>query len=274
MNRKPIEIRDLLAWTYREEMPKLERFTADEREDWFAEPAAWDAITRLSVLGCRVDTSGPAPDTRPLVYPHPDALLVNKAVMGFATWTIAMPDGWDALGDIEGLGDDERADAHRRGWDIAIPKGDRLGALVMRQAWLDRVPAWRDHGTIERRPMLGANGKPAWFRIVNAAGPGEAAQPREVDGFDAKSRRPHRGAYHKHYLHPCPSLLVAARIEYQAWALALHSLARDLQGTLSGFGVSCDVALWPWEGEGHAAVPRVLSVRPSGNASGASFEAA
>ncbi|WP_019998756.1 hypothetical protein [Aureimonas ureilytica] len=279
MNRKPIEIRALLAWTYREEMPKLEDFREGFERISVPSASTWDTIARLAVLGVRVDTSGPAPDDRPLVYPDPDAILVNETVLGFEDWTIAMPDGWDALGDLAEitdlvLTDAEREGAHRNGWDIAIPKGDRLAALVIRQAWADRGLPWRDHGRIERRPVLGANGKPAWFRVVNEARAGEVARPREVDGFNIKGRRPYAGAYRKHYLSPCPSLLVAARIEYQAWALALHHLARELRGKLARFDVSCCVPLWPWEGQEGDPSPRVLDVRPSTGASGEPFKAA
>ncbi|KTR07344.1 hypothetical protein NS365_04625 [Aureimonas ureilytica] len=274
MIRKPIEIRTLLAWVYGEEMPKREAFENDVRLFGgvsVPSTSAWDAISRLAILGVRVDTSGPAPDNRALVYPDPDAVLVDEAVMRLEMATIAMPDGWDALGDLAEITDlelteAERVDAHRNGWDIAIPKGDRLSAHVIRQASVDRVPAWRDHGRIERRPKLGANGKPAWFRVVNEAGPGEPARPREVDGYNRSRQRPYKGAYRRYYLDPCPSLLVAARIEYQAWALALHQITNDVQGKLSRFDVSCRVPLWPWEGEGRGSSPRVLSVRSSTDA--------
>lgn len=274
MIRKPIEIKTLLAWVYGEEMSKLEAFENDARLFGgvsIPSASAWDAISRLAILGVRVDTSGPAPDNRALIYPDPDAVLVDEAVMRLETATIAMPDGWDALGDLAEITDlelteAERLDAHRNGWDIAIPKGRSLCAHVVRQASVDRVPAWRDHGRIERRPKLGANGKPAWFRVVNEAAPGEPARPREVEGFNVKSRRPFAGAYRKHYLHPCPSLLVAARIEYQSWALALHHLARDLHGKLAHFEVTCGIPLWPWEAQDSFSSPRVLEVRASTDA--------
>ena len=268
MSKKTIEINALLAWVYREEMPKLDRFLEDERESLVASSSPWDAMYRLAVLGVRVDTSGPAPDDRPLVYPHPDAYVVNEAVRAFADWEIGFPEGWDGLGDCEGLTEAERADAHSRAWDIACPKGDRLGALVMRRAMVGGEPTWRDHGPIYRRTVRGANGKPAWFRVVNAsAGPGMPCKPREVDGFNKSRQRAYPGAYRKFYLDPCPSLLIAERIEYQTWALALHHLARTLRTNLERcFVLPCDVPLWPWEGEERRSSPRVLNVRPSTDA--------
>lgn len=267
MSKKSIEINALLAWVYREEMPKLEAFENDRRLWWddISVPSAspWEAISRLAVLGCRVDTTGPAPDDGPLVYPDPDALIVNKAVLGLDGAEISRPEDWSALGDCIGLTDEERADAHSRGWTIAMPKGDRLAALVMRRAITGRVPSWRDHGSIYRRKVCGANGKPAWFRVVNVGEPGRPCIPREVDGYNRSRQRPYKGAYQKHYLDPCPSLLIAERIEYQLWALALHRLADDLRGRLAAFKPTCTVPLWPWEGEGADPPSRVLLVRPS-----------
>ena len=246
-------------------MPKLEAFEDDSRY-WGgvslpSSAAPWDAISRLAVLGVRVDTSGPAPDDRPLVYPDPDALVVNDAVLGLQHSEITMPEDWDALCDCDGLTGAERANAHRQGWAIAIPKGDRLAALIMRRAVTGRAPSWRDHGTIYRRPVVGAKGKPAWFRMENAAlRPGGPAVPREVDGFNRSRKRPYPDAYRKFYLDPDPALLIAERIEYQLWALALHQLSHDLAGRLARFSVSCCVPLWPWEGESANRGRRVLSV--------------
>lgn len=264
MSRKTIEISALLAWVYREEMPKLDRFLEDEREQWVSSSSPWDAIERLSVLGVRVDTSGRAPDGRPLDYPDPDAYVVNEAVRAIAGWAIGMPEGWDALGDCTGLTDGERTDAYQRGWAIAAMRGDRLGALVMRRALVGGEPTWRDHGPIYRRIVRKANGRPAWFRMVSdAAGDGRPSLPREVDGWNPKGHRAYTGAYHKHYLDPCPSLLIAERIEYQAWALALQHLAATVAYRLTRFDVlPCDVPLWPWEDVERSRSPRVLTVRP------------
>ncbi|WP_244498209.1 hypothetical protein [Aureimonas ureilytica] len=275
VSKKTIDISNLLAWVYREEMPKLDRFLEDERDRWVVTASPWDAIERLAVLGVRVDTSGPAPDDRPLVYPHPDAYVVNEAVRAFAEWEIGFPEGWDGLGDCEGLTAAERADAHARAWAIACPKGDRLGATVMRRAVIGGEPTWQDHGPIYRRTVKGANGKPAWFRVVNEAGPGKPPMMRELEGWNSKSRRPYKDAFNKQYLDPCPSLLLAERIEYQAWALALHHLSRLLRTKLERFFVaSCNVPLWPWEGEERRSAPRVLRVRPSTSAPSAAPEAA
>ncbi|WP_082652470.1 hypothetical protein [Aureimonas sp. AU12] len=276
MSKKPIEISALLAWTYGEELPKLERFLDDEREEFLASPAPWDSITRLAILGVRVDTSGRAPDVRALEYPDPDALIVHEAVQGLASWEIAMPEGWSALGDCTGLTAAEMADAHRDGLAIAAPKGDRLAALIRRLAMTGRTPPWHDHGPIFRRLVCGANGKPAWFRMVRQPiGQGRPSCDVEVDGYNKSRQRPYEGAYRKHYLDPSPSVLVSERVDYQLWALALHALAGDLARRLGRFTVlPCRVPMWPWEGEEGPSQPRVLVAAKSTEPRQAGNEAA
>ncbi|WP_279483423.1 hypothetical protein [Aureimonas sp. SK2] len=269
MNKKHIEIRDLLAWTYQHEIPKLDRIDEEGRGRYrIASSSPWDALERLALLGCRVDTSGPGRDYSELVFPDADAMIVDKAVEALAEWTIEVDPQWDGLRDCQGLTPIEYAEAHRDGLAIAVPKGDRIAALVRRLAVTGQTPSWRDHGPIYRRTIKGANGKPLWFRMINAAaGPGLPAVPCEVDGRNPKTRRPYPGAYHKQYLDPSPAILLAERIEYQAWALALHSLASTLERRLSRFFVvPCTVPVWPWEGEEMRQPGRVLlSLAPKGD---------
>lgn len=260
-----IEIGALLAWALRDEMPKLDRFLADDGEDWIASRSPWDAMSRLAILGVRVDTSGVVMDDRLPDYPHPDAFVVNEAVQALASAELTMPEGFDALGDCIGLPDSDRAEAHRLGWDIACARWDRLSALVVRRARAGGEPTWRDHGPIYRRPVIGANGKKRWFRVVNeAAGPGLQAVPREVDGYNTKRQRPYPGAYHRYYLDPHPSLLVGERIEYQAWALALRQVGDAVRHRLTDWRLlDAMPPLCPWMGEEWEGGPRILISRVS-----------
>ena len=256
-------------------MPKLDRFLADDREDWIATRSSWDAMERLAVLGVRVDTSGVVMDDRLPDYPHPDAFVVDEAVQTLAGAELAMSDGFDALGDCIGLTDAERAEAHRLGWDLANARGDRLMALVIRRARAGGEPTWRDHGPIFRRPMRASNGKDRWFRIVNVAEPGQPAQPREVDGRNPKTRKPYPGAYRKTYLDPHPANLVGERIEYQAWALALRQVGDAVRHRLTHWRLlDAMPPLCPWMGEETQDAPRILISRLSTRARQAANSAA
>ncbi|KTQ99434.1 hypothetical protein NS365_23100 [Aureimonas ureilytica] len=260
MAKIAIDIRALLAWALVEEMPKQARFLRAGDGDFVSAPSAWASIERLAILGVRVDTSGAAPIDRLPEPAHPDALVVDEAVRALASAELTMPEGFDALGDCIGLTEAERAEAHQAGWDIACARGSRLMALVVRRVWAGGEPTWRDHGPIQRRPMIGPNGKARWFRMINeAAGPGMPARPREVDGRNPKTRKPYPGAYHRFTLHPHPLVLVGERIEYQAWALALRMVADQVRHRLTDWRLLDTMPpLWPWMGEEEQGAPRIL----------------
>ena len=263
---KAVVIEELVRWAYGQELPKLDRAT-DGGWSLPSGSSGWDMVAEIAMLGTVVDRSGAVPSAQfaEPEGPHPDALAVHHAVLGLAGSTLTMPEGFDALRDCTGLTEAERIDVHQRGFVIASAKGDRLAALLIRRGAIGDVPTWRDHGSIARRPVLGANGRERWFRVVNAsAGPGRPAQPQEVDGLDKRTQRPMRGAYRKTYLDPCPSLLVAERIEYQTWVLALDLLADALAGRMTAHrALPPSAPLWPWEGEGERVASRILLARSS-----------
>lgn len=260
---KKIGIEALLTWAYRDELPKLARLPEEQFCEMAGSSSTWAQIQQFALLGTKIDTSGSSglPDGVHVVeHPHPDALVVAAAVAAVVEASLDMPEGFDALSDMAGMTGAERADLHQRGFAIARTGGDQLVALVVRRAILGMEPSWRDHGPVKRRTVRSPNGKDAWFRMVTAAsGPGRPSHPQEVEGFDVRNHRPFRGAYRKTYLDPCPSLLAAERIEYQAWALALSLIAAQVRAAITSFDVedAC-VPLWPWEGEGRREAPRII----------------
>jgi len=191
------------------------------------------------------------PDVFAAAGPHPDALAVHAAVAGLGDMTVRIPDGWEPLVDLVGPGglrEAEAASATVRGIGRVVvtdADGDRiwregLVALVRRYAVLGSRPDWRAE-LPERRVMVGANGKPKWFRrtsvwsgAVDDAGNAIAEMgcwhEIEVDGFDGKQQRPYPDAYSKELLEPDPALAVEERAEWEAWRAAVAWLAEQLNG--------------------------------------------
>ena len=251
---KRIGIEALLAWAYRQELPKAQRegglATAVAASNWSVMAQYAETLTLIDVSnhwGC-------VPDFSSEDGPHPDAILVGQAVARLAGVSFEAAPGYDVLTDIaladgSRLTDGERADCHARGLAIAQINGGRMPGIVARLAILGRFPEWRALEAVARKPVCGANGKEAWFRMVErSAGEGRAPITVEADGFDRVRQRPHPGAYRKARLVPDPARLVSDRAEYQAYVLALAALAAELDGTLAAHRVDGPAhRLWPWD---------------------------
>ncbi|MCB8835952.1 hypothetical protein [Aurantimonas sp. VKM B-3413] len=281
---KRIGIEALLSWAYRQELPKA----GSGGEAGQALGGGWDAISDFGEIWTLIDSSnawGCVPDYSAEAEPHPDAVIVGRTVKALGDAWFEMPeaaDGFDMLADVrlsggERLTDGERADCHARGFALArVGMAGRVPGLIIRHAMLQTRPGWSAAGTVERRAVLNPQGGPAWFRtVMRSAGAGRPDLPVELDGFNRASRRPHPGAYQKTRLVPDPAGLVAERLDYQAWALGLATLAGDLAGRLAGHAVDGPyVRLWPWEGEGAHAAAVVSISEKSGEASGRAEKAA
>lgn len=263
--KKRIGIEALLAWTYRDELPKAGAARALAGVGIRRAYSAIEAYGEyLSLIDCAGENRfGVVADLMAMAEPDIDAVRVYEAVQGLNDLTIVLPDDWNPLGDLVGIepelpGLTARALRHISVLDangVRVMKGGP-SALIVKHAILGGCPAW-EADQPERRFELGANSRPRWFRrilVETSAGPIES----EVDGWDAKGKRPMAGAYRKTFLDPDPIEAVLGRAEYEVWHSALGWLGETLAGTLDGFDVvATERAARPWE-EAPELAPRVL----------------
>lgn len=253
---KTIGIEALLAWAYRQELPKAAEGSGGGGP---GVGTSWGMVAEFAELMTMIDRTnawGCAPDLTSDAPPHGDAVIVGEAVAALAGGAFTPPEDYDLLGDLADLKDAEKADCHRRGLQRAQISGRDLAVAVARVAMLGRAPQWESHGAPRRRPVLGVKGKPRYFRRIAAP---DGNGTIEVDGYDHVRRRPMPFSYQNYRLDPDPALLVAERAEYQAWVIALGVVAADLDGRLADHKVAApDLPLWPWED--HAAPLRQKAV--------------
>ncbi|TFF20805.1 hypothetical protein E3C22_18125 [Jiella endophytica] len=254
---KRIDIEMLLTWAYRQELPKAGSGTVSS----LVTQSGWGKMNDFTELLTLVDSCnhyGCVPDYSAESEPHPDAVIVGRAVKAMADISFDAGEDWDVLGGVivdgEPLSDAERTDCHRRGAVLALDtRLGRMPGLIVRSAMLGRAPGWGDHGEVARRTVTGPKGKPRWFRAApQSAGEGRAALVVEIDGFDRVKRRPFPGAYQKTVLSPDPARLVADRLDYQAYVYGLADLTARLQsgehGALAAHEVEgSSLPLFPWE---------------------------
>ncbi|NDV87987.1 hypothetical protein GTW51_14880 [Aurantimonas aggregata] len=263
---KRIGIEALLAWAYRQELPKAGSGTVRGHAGPGAGIGGWDMVADYGELLALIDTSnawGCVPDFGIEDYPHEDAVTVGQAVAALADASFEPAPDYDVLADLvleDGslLTVEERDDCHVRGLAIARINEGRMPATVVRMAMLGAAPGWTNW-PVARKRVSGANGRDVWVRLVTRAGPDGEAVTVEMDGYDRQRQRPYPGAVLKTRLTPDPVQLVVDRVEYQAWVLALGALVADLDGKLTAHALDgLDCALWPWEGEAARVAPRVL----------------
>lgn len=249
---RTIGIEAFLAWVYREELPKAEApgTGAALSAAMFGEEASsaafgaggWEAVSRQGELMAetvsdgRVNSYGVVP--LPAWYgapPHDDAFTAHRFVRDLARMDLGLPEGWSPL---QGLGlsaQEERAAIARAMPRIAVEEGDRWRLhfkpveLVRRFAILGGCPHWE--AEVPKARFVELHGKPQWFRIIMEEGAFGRLYEREVDGFNARSRRPFPGAYRKTFLDPDPMGTVIERAEYEVWHAALAMLAGDLNAS-------------------------------------------
>lgn len=254
---KRIDIETLLTWAYRQELPKAGSGTVSG----VVTQSGWGKMNDFTELLTLVDSCnhyGCVPDYSAESEPHPDAVIVGRAVKAMADVSFEAGEGWDVLGEVrvdgEPLSDAERADCHHRGVALALDtRPGRMPGLIVRSAMLGKAPGWGDHGEVARRPVTGPNGAARWFRRAErTAGEGREPVVIEIDGYDRRRQRPFPGAYRKTALSPDPARLVADRLDYQAYVYGLADLTARLQS--GGHGALADhevegssLPLFPWE---------------------------
>jgi hypothetical protein len=263
---KRIGIEALLRWAFCEELPKAGSGRSKLTGVGFGN--AWRSILGFGDLLAVVDDEGRnrfgvIADPNAEGEPHPDAIAVHDAVRALDDMEIELPEGWDPLADLDDIDAERpgliaRALAHVSVIDaegVRRMKGS-VSAIVIRQAILGGTPVWEAEQP-ERRFVLGANGRPAWFRTITVeteAGPITS----EVDGYDAKGKRPMAGAYRKTFLDPDPAEAALGRAEYEIWRFALDVLVERLAGLMDAHEATPSERAWrPWE-EAPELAPRVL----------------
>lgn len=258
-----MDVEDLLIWAYRAELPKVP-----------AEPvgparhgAGWASMSLWAKLGTVIDgpdvrnVFGVTPDMTAMDGPHPDALVVDRAVAELDGLHLDVPPGWWPFADMapaDGWGEaGARAvsDALDR---LAVPGEDGglrfktlPGWLVRKHAMMGTRPDWEAE-PIEYRQVRAANGKARWFvmhkvaQTVNGEIIGHAEH--EVDGWCPRRKRPLPGAYRKMELVPSPVYAACDRAEYEVWHAALVALVGLLAESLDTHRVTGPKrAARPWE---------------------------
>lgn len=265
---KPISIEDLLKWAYRVELVRRDEQPATAS-------ITSDALAMLRKYGTRVQTSGWLGSVGWLEErfpPDPDAVRVNAAVQRLDTMMIDRePVGLFDDPAFAELTDDEKAAAYAAARCRVIGRDGRfrssLAAFVIASAVLERPRPVRIADPIKRIELTASNGARMWFRTVTqSAGDGRPDFAVEVSGYNHKRQRPFPDAYRKTRLDPDPAPIIAERLEYQAWRMALDVLVEDLDGQLERFApIASDRTFWPWQAEyDHGSVDN-LSCRAIGD---------
>jgi len=263
--KKPIEIEKLLAWTFREELPKAGAARALTGIGFGRAHRAVEKFGEyLTLIDCDgINRFGVVSDLMAMEEPDPDAIAVFEAVTALDEIEVELPEGWNPLADMEGI-EAELPALLARALDkvtVVDASGARRmkvgpGALVTRHAILGDAPCWQAEQP-ERKVVLNGRGAPAWFRSITVE-TSDGPMRQEVDGFDPKGRRPFAGAYRKTFLDPDPLPAALARAEYEVWHSALDYLAAVLDGTLERFdALPSQRPARPWE-EAAMSEPRIL----------------
>lgn len=238
--KRLMDVEALLTWAFREELPK-------RRDDEDGRPREYKSISpmfAMAALGGRVENFSREPGF-PLAMgdPHPDAVLVEEAVLGLARFADHRFDG--PLGLITDL---------PRGLDEHAAMAGAMSQIVE----LVRIKA-----RLGGRPSFAASPVPAAI-VDNRGRPqvmimrGTKEEPCSAEG---KDRYP-RGAYCP--LHwDNPTSILIERAQYAAWWAGIDVIAHELAGKLATIGVlPPSAAQRPWTGEVDAVLPKRVLDNP------------
>lgn len=232
---KRVDIEELLRWTYRDELPRL-----DDRPSVFAAIRnGWAGVERYGELLTLVDVPtnayGAVIDLDATRGPDAAALVVADAVQALNDLDFVIPSDWNPIedfGDLGPLGPEAVTEA----LDLMGLTNDSrqarrpMAALMMRQAIMGGAPDWR--GDMPSIEVVSDGGKPLWFRKVFIPLAAGGDYEVEVDGRDPVARKPYRDAYRKFYLEPSPREAIIGRAEYELWCAALDMLSDELNKRL------------------------------------------
>jgi hypothetical protein len=259
MTMKTVGIDELLSWAFVHELPKGGGVDGLDNANsaWrmiFA--SSWGKVSRFAELMTMVDTGSRGEGMWiEQGEPHEDAVAVGEAVAALADCDIVLPEGWNPLADWGEVADGALAKsavaAAIARFNARTPsrRAAHLVSLVIGTAVLGREPAWDAEQPKVR--MVMREGRPAWFRIIQVRDDLGQMHPREVDGYNPRGGRPHRGAYRKFEFADDPVGDILARLDRQLWAAALARLDRQLRPKLAAHRLrACGIEASPWPG-GH-----------------------
>lgn len=250
---KTVTIEELLTWAFVHELPKgggvdgLDNANSAWR---MLEASSWGKITSFAELGALIDTSGNGSN-----YfieqgePHEDAVTIGRAVAGLQRCDVAIPANWHALADWPDT--DGMADAAvKRAVDrymvrTAQRRAAGIVSLVVGTAILGREPDYQAEPSKIR--MVERGGKPAWFVMRRMSHEDGQTYDLEVDGYNARTQRPVKGAYRKHEFSTDPTGDILGRLDYQIWVSALRRLEAAIATDLVAHRlVHSDRSMTPW----------------------------
>lgn len=221
---KRVDTEKLLQWAFRDELPKrmMPAFG----------PSYTSPLARMVDMGVQIQESGGEPGfPAALGEPHPDAFVIEEAVLAFERTDELGRDSraglaidWPAarravVGPLGGLLSDN--DPTLKHLQISIP------GLVALHAKMRTRPRWDLWPVPE--PIVGDNGKPE----VRLNGP-DGQKVKGRGGSDGVPWYP-AGASCSLRWWPEPREAAFVRIEYSIWWQALDTLAEHLDGRLSDY---------------------------------------
>ncbi len=239
--RKTGPVEAVIAWAWREELPKAPRKQEGPRDYM----RGWDKTGRYGELLSLVDMYGvnqwgAVPDFSADSWPHADAVAIGDAVMALDAYALELPEDWRPAPELDrfgGLGAKAVAEAWRR-----MTRDDGRGnvtlrlkpsELIVRNAILGPDIAAMDISDVEKVYVCHPNGKPKWFvavqvdTVIGANPDGSdrtVLETVELNGWDERRRMPKYGAYQKPLLDPDPVAAIIARAEHEIWLSALHAV--------------------------------------------------
>lgn len=261
---KTVTIEELLQWAFVHELPKgggvdgLDNANSAWR---MLEANSWGKITAFAELGTTIDRQRDGSN-----YfieqgePDSDAVAVGRAVADLGKMDVVIPAGWNGLADwpeTDGLAEAavRRAVEHYRKRPFQH-RAAMIVATVIGQAILGREMDWQAEPSKVR--MAERCGKPAWFIVRKAPDSLGQMHDMEVDGFNPKSGRPHKGAYRRFELSTDPTGDILGRLDYQIWVAALRHLETTVAPALVDHRLAAnDRSMTPWLDRDRAGVSLV-----------------
>jgi hypothetical protein len=266
-------IEEALIWAYRDELPKQPariRLPAEAGKPWNKIGAVGTYGTVIDNMTDAENEFGLYPFAQAETGPHPDAVRLYEAVCRLDDLTLVVPHDWNPLGDC-GMGADALPVAARAA--AALMHRDEAGQarlkrrprMLMQRCAILSPPMWEtwEPDPPVRRELTGPDGRPRWFRRVTIpVGPDGHPYEIEVDGFDAKRRRPAPDAYRKFVWETDPVDIALDRAEWELWRACLDALMDDPALRLETITLlRSDRPLRPWESGERA--PRVWQILPA-----------
>ena len=259
LKKRLLDIEDVLRWAFREELPKRRD---EDGGTYMREYPSVSPMFAMCALGGRVENFSREPGF-PLAMgePHPDALLVEAAVLELQEFAgHRFPAG--PLGLLTNLPQD--LDEH-----AAVAQAmEQLVDLVRIKARLGARPTFA--ASPIPAAIVDSRGRPRVLilRTEMRADVEGRLRPHPVEqpcGAEGKDRYP-KGAYCQLHWDDPKSILIE-RAQYAAYWAALDLLAHRLAGKLASIGVLPTAAAQrPWAGDVDAGKPRRILDNPSSRA--------